>query len=132
MRATVPAAETERARACVEAYLASLPGGGRRVAEGEWGLTLEVAGWPLHLGLALRHGLLRAQAEALAPDRLSDHELLYRNRGLRLARYTHAGDGTVWVEADLPPAAVTPQGLDELLGSVVAAATVARERAAAR
>ena len=116
----------------VEEYLSSLEGGHRRLAPTEWGLTVESPpGWPLHVGVALRDGLLRVQTEALPPDRVGDHELLHRNRGLRFARYTHAGDGTVWVEADVPPQAVTPQLLDRLLGSVVAAATAVRERARA-
>lgn len=122
--------EAERATAAVEGYLRSLEGGWRRLGAGEWGLTVEAAGWPLHVGLALRDGLLRAQAEALGPDRVSDHELLHRNRGMRLARYTHAGDGTVWVEADVPPGAVDALLVDRLLGSVVDAAVVARHRAA--
>jgi hypothetical protein len=117
------------ATAVVEAYLGSLPAVWRVLAEGEWDLSVQAAGSPLDLGLALRRGLLRAQAEVLAPGRVADHELLHRNRGLRLVRYTHAADGTVWVEGELPPEAVTAQRLDELLGSVLAAATVARERA---
>lgn len=116
--------------ATVEGYLDGLEASWRRVADGEWGLTLEdVGGRPLHVGLALRDGLLRAQAQALDPDLIGDHELLHRNRGLVLARYTHAGDGTVWVEADLPPAAVDARWVDRLLGAVVEAATVARWRA---
>jgi hypothetical protein len=116
--------------ATVEGYLDGLEASWRRVADGEWGLTLEdVGGRPLHVGLALRDGLLRAQAQALDPDLIGDHELLHRNRGLVLARYTHAGDGTVWVEADLPPAAVDATWVDRLLGAVVEAATVARWRA---
>lgn len=116
--------------ATVEGYLDGLEASWRRVADGEWGLTLEdVGGRPLHVGLALRDGVLRAQAHALDPDRVGDHELLHRNRGLVLARYTHAGDGTVWVEADLPPTAVDATWVDRLLGAVVEAATVARGRA---
>lgn len=126
----MPDPGTAQAIACIEGYLASLEGGWRRVAAGEWGLALEAAGWPLDVGLALRRGLVRAQGEVLAPGRVGDHELLHRNRGLHLVRYTHAGDGTVWVEGDLPAAAVTAPLLDGLLGSLVAAATVARERTA--
>ncbi len=119
--------------ATVEGYLDGLEASWRRVADGEWGLTLEdVGGRPLHVGLALRDGLLRAQAQALDPDLIGDHELLHRNRGLVLACYTHAGDGTVWVEADLPPAAVDATWVDRLLGAVVEAATVARWRAGDR
>jgi hypothetical protein len=115
----------------VQRYLEGLEGGWRRLADGEWGLSLEAAGWPLHVGIALRDGLLRVQAEALAPDRISDHELLHRNRNLRLVRYAHAGDGTVWVQGEVPAGAVDAALLDGLLGAVVGAAIVARERAQA-
>ncbi len=118
------------AAAAVEAYLASLEGGWRRLADGEWGLTIDAAGWPLHVGVVIRDGLLRAQAQALDPGQISDHELLHRNRDLRLVRYAHAGDGTVWVMGDAPVAAVDEDLVDRLLGAVVAAAIVARERAA--
>ena len=46
-------------------------------------------------------------------------------------RYAHAGDGTVWVQGELPEHAVDAELLDRLLGAVVAAAIVARERAQA-
>jgi hypothetical protein len=116
----------------VAAYLGRLAAAGtpsRTLAPGHWGLTLEAAGWPLHLGVAIREGVLRAQAEALGPDAVDPHELLHRNRRLRLVRYTHAGDGTVWVEADLPEEAVTEALVDRMLGAVVAAAAGIRERA---
>jgi hypothetical protein len=60
--------------------------------------------------LRLDRGLLRAQAEALAPDAISDHELLYRNRSLLLVRYAHTGAGAVWVHGELPPELVTRSG----------------------
>jgi hypothetical protein len=116
----------------VQSYLEGLDADWRRLADGEWGLSLDAAGWPLHVGLALRDGLLRVQAEALAPGRIADHELLHRNRGLRLVRYAHAGDGTVWVQGEVPESAVDAALLDGLLGAVVGAAIVARERAGAR
>jgi hypothetical protein len=115
----------------VQSYLEGLDADWRRLADGEWGLSLDAAGWPLHVGLALRDGLLRVQAEALPPDRIADHELLHRNRGLRLVRYAHAGDGTVWVQGEVPEGAVDAAVLDGLLGAVVGAAIVARERAGA-
>ena len=118
--------------AVVEGYLASLEGPSRRLGERQWGLTVEAAGWPLHVGIAVQGGLLRAQAPVLGPDQVGDHELLHRNRGLRLVRYTHAGDASVWVEGDLPPEAISEAWLDRLLGALVAAATVARERAGGR
>ena len=114
----------------VDAYLATLDVEWRNVAPGEWGLTVDAAGWPLHVGLAFRDGLLRAQAEALPPNRVDDHELLFRNRSLVLVRYAHTGAGAVWVHGELPPELVTPQWLDRLLGLLVDAATVARHRAA--
>jgi hypothetical protein len=115
-------------REVVEGYLGSLDGGFRRLGEAQWGLTVDAAGWPLDVGLVLREGLLRAQAPALAAGRIGDHELLHRNRGLRLVRYAHAADGTVWVQGDLPREALDATWLDRLLGALVAAAIVARER----
>jgi hypothetical protein len=117
--------------ATVDAYLSGLDAEWRRVADGEWGLTVEAAGWPLHLGLALRDGMLRAQGEVVGPDRLSSHELLFRNRGLVLVRYAETGAGAVWVHGELPPELVSPEWLDRLLGMLVDAAIVARQRAQA-
>jgi hypothetical protein len=117
--------------ATVDAYLSGLDLEWRRVASGEWGLTVDAAGWPLHLGLALRDGLLRAQGEVVGPDQLSSHELLFRNRGLVLVRYAETGAGAVWVHGELPPELVSAQWLDRLLGLLVDAAIVARQRAQA-
>lgn len=114
--------------ATVDEYLQTLDLEWRRVAAGEWGLTVEAAGWPFHLGLAFRDGLLRAQGEVVGPDQVDDHELLYRNRGLVLVRYAHTGAGAVWVHGELPPELVTPQWLDRLLGMLVEATVVARQR----
>ena len=117
--------------AVVDEYLASLPAPTRRVAAGQWGLEVDAAGWPLHVGVALRRGLLRAQAEVVGPGQLPDHELLHRNRMLAIVRLAHTGDGTVWVQGDLPPAAVSAAELDRLLGLLVAAATEVRQAASA-
>jgi hypothetical protein len=113
----------------VEAYLKGTEVDWRKVAEGEWGISVEAAGWPLHIGLALRDGLLRAQAEVVGRGQVSDHELLFRNRSLMFVRYAHTGAGDVWVHGELPPELVTPVWLDRLLGLLVDAATVARQRA---
>ena len=113
----------------VDQYLQSLEAPARRVSETEWGLTVEAAGWPLHIGVSLRDGLLRAQAEVLSPDQVADHELLFRNRSLILDRYAHTGAGDVYVHGELPPELVSPQWLDRLLGMLVDAAVVARHRA---
>lgn len=115
----------------VDQYLQSLEAESRRVSDTEWGLTVEAAGWPLHIGVALRDGLLRAQAEVLSPDQVSDHELLFRNRSLMFVRYAHTGAGDVYVHGELPPELVEPRWLDRLLGMLVDAAVVARHRAQA-
>jgi hypothetical protein len=118
-------------RATVDTYLQGLDVEWREVASGEWGLTVESAGWPLHIGMAWRQGMLRAQAHVLAADTVSDHELLYRNRGLVLVRYAHTGAGEVYVHGELPAELIDPGWLDRLLGAMVDAANVARERAKA-
>jgi hypothetical protein len=122
-------ARPDATRDIVDSYLADLEGETRRVAEGEWGISVEAAGWPLHVGVALRDGLLRAQAEALPAGRIDPHVLLHWNRGLPLARFTETGAGDVWVEADIPQEAVTAERLDGFLGLVVRVATQAREAA---
>jgi acyl-coenzyme A thioesterase PaaI-like protein len=94
----------------------------RRVAPGEWGLTVPAAGSDLHVGLTLRGGMLAAQAEVLGSGRASEHALLRRNRALRLVRFAHTAAGAVYVQGDLPEAAVTTAEVDRLLGLLVAAA----------
>ena len=117
--------------ATVEAYLQGLRAETRTVAPGEWGLSVEAAGWPFDLGVRFDRGLLRAQGEVVGPDRVGEHELLYRNRGLVFVRYAHTGAGAVWVHGELPAELVTPVWLDRLLGSLVDAAIVVRQRAGA-
>jgi hypothetical protein len=117
------------ARSVADAYVASLGGAARRVADGEWGVTIEdAAGWPLHVGIRLADGFLRAQAEVAGAGQISDHELLFRNRSLRLVRLAHTGAGDVWIVGDLPEQAVTAAELDRLLGLLVAAAVEVRQR----
>ena len=113
----------------VNQYIQTLEAEARRVSETEWGLTVEAAGWPLHIGIAWRDGLLRAQAEVLGPDQLSDHELLFRNRGLVFVRFVHTSSGAVYVHGELPAELVSASWLDRLLGMLVDAAVVARHRA---
>jgi hypothetical protein len=116
-------------------YVAALPGETRRVAHGEWGLTLDAdraGGWPLDVGLRLADGLLRVQAFALPyRDGLDFGQLLHWNRQTRLARFSCTRAGDVWVQADLPAAAVDAEQLDRLLGLVVEGALAARTYAAA-
>ena len=125
-------ARRDLARDAVDAYLGTLEGETRRVADGEWGLTVDAAGWPLHVGVALRDGLLRAQAEVVGAGAIDPHVLLHWNRGLPLVRFSETGAGDVWVQADLPLEAVSPQRLDGFLGLLVQIATRARQAASRR
>ena len=118
---------TRDASAIVDSYIAALQGESRRVAPGEWGLTVDAAGWPLHVGVAMRDGLVRAQAEVIEPQRVDDHVLLHWNRSLPLVRFSHTSAGAVWIQGDLPLEAVSPERLDTFLGLLVRVATQARE-----
>jgi hypothetical protein len=119
----------------IDAYLSELEVSTRRVAPGEWGLSVEdVGGWPLHVGLRLigsHPPLVRAQAEVVGAGQVDEHELLFRNRSLAIVRYAHTGAGAVWVLGDLPAAAITPAELDRLLGLLVSAAADLRRLVAA-
>lgn len=107
----------------IDEYLSAVEAETRRVAPGEWGLSApDVGGWPLHVGLRLNHGLLRAQAEVVGPGQVDDHEVLVRNRTLAIVRYAHTHAGAVWVVGDLPEHAIDAAELDRLLGVLVAAA----------
>lgn len=116
-------------RAVVSEFVASLEGDTRQVAPGEWGITVDAAGHPLHVGLAFRDGLLRVQAAVAEPGLLGEHDLLRWNRAVPLIRFSHTRAGEVWVQGDLPPAAVTPRELDRFLGLLVLSATQARQHA---
>jgi hypothetical protein len=102
----------------------------RKVTSGEWGLTVPAGGFDLHVGLALRGGVLAAQAEVVGPGQASEHALLRRNRTLRLVRFAHTAAGAVYVQGEVPEAAVTPAEVDRLLGLLVAAAEEVRGAAA--
>jgi hypothetical protein len=119
-------------RAVVDEYLRSLPDADwRQLADGEWGLTVEAGGWPLHLGIAFRDGLFRAQAEVVGAGRIDAHQLLVWNRQIPMVRFAHTRAGEVWLHVDLPPLAITPRELDRVLGLLVRVAGEARELAAA-
>ena len=118
------------AAAAVEACLTRSAAPWRAVAAGEWGLRAEAAGWHLDIGVALRGGLLRAQAQVLAPGRADPHALLHRNRRTELVRLTHTGDGTVWVQGEIPATAPPLEAdVDRLLGALVALADDVRSAA---
>jgi hypothetical protein len=120
----------------VDSYLEALPGATRRVAHGEWGVTVDAehaAGWPLEVGLRLADGLLTARAHALSdPDGIDPWMLLWWNRSTRLARFACTESHEVWVHADLPAAAVDERELDRLLGLVVEGAVAVRQFQAGR
>jgi hypothetical protein len=114
------------AREIVDRFLASLEGDTRRVADGEWGLSIEAAGWPLHVGIAIRDGFLRAQAAVAEPGALDPLDLLRWNRTVPLVRFAHTRGGEVWIQGELPLSAVTAAELDRFLGLLVLSATQAR------
>ena len=120
----------------VDTYVSALPGEARRVAHGEWGMTVaaeQAAGWPLEVGLRLADGLLTARAHALSdPDGVDPWMLLWWNRSTRHARFACTQSREVWVHADLPANAVDERELDRLLGLVVEGALAVREFQAAR
>ena len=106
--------------------------GGRRLADGEWGLTVpDVVGWPLDVGVRLRRGVLRAQAFVARAGAVDEHELLVRNKGLLLARFAHTGSGDVWLIGELLEEHVDEASVDRLLGLVVQAAADVRVLVAA-
>src|SRR3954466_1027048 len=113
----------------IDAYVDALPGG-RRLAHGEWGVTVgeeAAAGWPLDVGLRLDAGLLRVQAFALAADdRVNPWNFLHWNRGTRMIRFACTRSGDIWGHADLPATAVGEPPLGRLLGPVVEGALAAR------
>ncbi|HVS29091.1 MAG TPA: YbjN domain-containing protein [Solirubrobacteraceae bacterium] len=120
---------TDDTVARISAFVDSLDGDARRVSPTEWGISVDAAGWPLHVGVALRGGLLRAQAQVVEPGQLDPELLLRFNRQLPLVRFSHTAAGDVYVQGELPPAVVDAHTLDSFLGMLVRAATLARERA---
>jgi hypothetical protein len=116
-------------RAVVDAYIAGLDGETRRVAFAEWGITVDAAGWPLHVGVAIRDGVLRAQAQVIEAGRIEPHDLLRWNRQVPFVRFGHTRGGEVWIQGDLPLVAVSPAELDRVLGLLVLSATQARQAA---
>lgn len=126
----MPRAADNAVAAAVEACLTRSQTTWRAVAELEWGLRAEAGGWPLDIGLALRGGLLRAQAQVLAPGAAEAHGLLQRNRRLTLVRLSHTGDGTTWVQGEIPAVAAAHDAeVDRLLAAIVVVADDVRSAA---
>ena len=111
----------------IDAYLQGLDGDVRRVAESEWGLSVEAGGWPLHVGVAIRDGLLRAQAQVADPGALDPASLLRWNRQVPLVSFGLTESGEVWLGGELPLSAVNSVTLDRFLGLLVRVAHEARE-----
>lgn len=116
----------------VDRYVESLGhGAGRRLAHGEWGLTIaaeQAGGWPLHVGVRLADGLVGARAHALDPPlALDPWMLLWWNRQTRFVRFGATEDRAIWVHGDLPVAGLDDRAVDRLLGLVVEGATAVRD-----
>ena len=117
----------------VDAYLAGLNSEHRRVADGEWGLTVPAeaaGGWPLDVGLRIGDGMLRVQAAAADFDEALDPwMLLWWNRQTRYVRFACTRSREVWVHADVPAIGLDERGLDRLLGLIVEGALAVRSYA---
>lgn len=130
-RARIVSAVSDDPRAIVARYIEGLDGDTRQVGSAEWGFTVDAAGWPLHVGVAIRDGLLRAQAHVIEAGRIDPGDLLRWNRQVPFVRFAHTRDGEVWIQAELPLQAVDPVQLDRFLGLLVLTATQARQAAPA-
>lgn len=102
----------------------------RALTDHQRGLSVEVGGWPLDIGIHIEDGVVRAQAPVCGPGQVDPHELLHDHRKRTFVRYSHCEAGSVWVEAELPIAAAADQRLvDAMLGGLLDAAAQARYRA---
>src|SRR3954463_3057691 len=112
-------------RMAIDAVGAYLEGvGARRLADGEWGLTIADE-HPLDIGIRVADGLGRIQAFAVpGADAPADEDALHWNRATRIVRFARTRSGDLWVQADVLPDAA--DSLDRVLGLVVEAARSAR------
>jgi hypothetical protein len=101
----------------IDAYIAEV--GGRRLANGEWGLQVD----GIEVGLRVARGVLRAQAWAAPAGSFDALGVLHRNRSLELVRYATTKAGDLWVVGDVPAADDAP--VDRLLGALVEAVSAA-------
>ncbi len=98
--------------------------GARRLADGEWGLTVADE-HPLDIGIRVVDGMVRMQAFAVpGADAPADADVLHWNRSTRLVRFSRTRSGDLWVQADVFLTAA--ESLDAALGLVVEAARSAR------
>lgn len=121
--------DAERAIAVLDAVLTEAGLSARHLSADHRGLQFDVGGWPLDVGVSVQDGVLRAQAEVCGHGQVDPHDLLHDHRKRTFVRFSHADGGAVWVEAELPLIAATPELVDAMLGALLEAAGVARERA---
>ncbi|MBO0767433.1 MAG: YbjN domain-containing protein [Solirubrobacterales bacterium] len=118
---------SQEAVARATAFIESLETDVRRVADGEWGLTLDSAGYRLDVGVQIRGELLRVQAAVLPANVIDPHQLLFWNRQAPFVSFAENQEGEVWVVGELPLEALSTETLDRFLGLVLASSTRARE-----
>ena len=115
----------------VAAFMESLDVPVDHVADRQWGITLDAAGYVLNVGVAIRGLLLRAQAAVLPAGVIDPNQLLYWNRQAPLVCFAQNLAGEVFVCGELPVQALNSETLDRFLGLLLASATRAREFAIA-
>lgn len=111
----------------IASFLSSLETEVRSVAAGEWGITVEAAGFELDVGIAIRGPLVRAQAAVLPAGLIDPHQLLYWNRQAPLVCFGENRAGEVFVSGEIPLESLSTETLDRFLGLLLASATRARE-----
>src|SRR5436190_20681556 len=107
---------TEAAIERIAGFMSSLESDVREVAPGEWGLIVDAAGLRLDIGVAVRGGLLRAQAAVLPPGVIDPHQLLYWNRQAPLVCFAENRAGEVFVCGALPLASLDADQLYRFYG----------------
>jgi hypothetical protein len=117
----------ESATEHVARFLSSLQIEVRTVAPGEWGITLDAAGFELDIGIAIRGPLLRAQAAVLPAGVIDPHQLLYWNRQAPFVCFGENRAREVFVSGEIPLESLSAETLDRFLGLLLASATRARE-----
>jgi hypothetical protein len=111
----------------IASFLSSLEIEVRSVAAGEWGITVDAAGFELDVGIAIRGPFLRAQAAVLPAGVIDPHQLLYWNRQAPLVCFAENRAGEVFVSGEVPLESLNTETLDRFLGLLLASATRARE-----
>lgn len=111
----------------VARFMSSLDTDVRTVAPGEWGMTLQAAGYVLDVGITIRGPLLRAQAAVLPAGLIDPHQLLYWNRQAPFVCFAENRAGEVFVSGEIPLESISAEILDRFLGLLLASATRARE-----